>query len=431
MKRLISVFLTILLLLSFVLTSIAAPLPEDINAASVLLIDMTTGEVIYSENESTKVIPAGTTKLMTALVAYELCEDLNAPFVVAEGALEDISAWNDRVLSPMIQPGETVTMSDIIGGVLVGSGNDAAAVAAYHAAGSIESFVEHMNNKAAELGMNGTHFTNPHGRSGDDHYTTAADMGKLMKVIYSTPALVSILNLERFVFCEGTESERVLASGNMFYLGNDVQKYSSGTASFGGYTTDAGGCLVSGAEKNGTKLLCMVFGAITADESWVVAKKLFEYAFNLTVEYSGEEILAGVTLPEVEKMVVTPDFTDVTVEISKYADISKITAEVEAPTEEDSNIGKAYYYDENGRLIAAVSATFERAKPPVIIRILKVILIIACVIVALVILAFVALKLLQIRHERERAKRRALKEQKRAQMLEEQRQNIDYSEFTE
>lgn len=431
MKRILSVLLTILFLLCFVTTSFAAALPENINAASVLLIDMSTGEVIYAENESAKVIPAGTTKLMTALVAYELCESPDESFEVAEEALEDITAWNDKTLEPMIQPGETVTMSDIIGGVLVGSGNDAAAIAAYHTAGSIEKFVEHMNTKAAELGMTGTHYTNPHGRSGEEHYTTAADMGKLMKVIYNTPALVSVLNLERFVFCEGTDSERVLASGNMFYLGNDIQKYSSGTASFGGYTTDAGGCLVAGAEKNGTKLLCMVFGATTADESWVIAKQLFEYAFSLTVKYTGEELLSGVPLPEVEKKELTPDFTGVTVEISKYADISKITAEVEEPTGEDSNVGVLSYYDENGRLIATVPVTITKAKPPVIIRILKVILIIACVIVVLAVLAFAVLKLLQIRHERERAKRKAIKEQRRSQMMEEQRQNIDYSEFTE
>ncbi|MBQ4040964.1 MAG: hypothetical protein IJC91_07510, partial [Oscillospiraceae bacterium] len=109
MKRILSVLLTILFLLCFVTTSFAAALPENINAASVLLIDMSTGEVIYAENESAKVIPAGTTKLMTALVAYELCESPDESFEVAEEALEDITAWNDKTLEPMIQPGETVS----------------------------------------------------------------------------------------------------------------------------------------------------------------------------------------------------------------------------------------------------------------------------------------------------------------------------------
>ena len=426
MKRILSVFMVIALLMCFVATAVAAPLPVDINAASVLLIDMETGEVLYSENETKRVIPAGTTKLMTALVAYELCENPAEPFVIEADALSDITAWNDRVLSPMIQPGETVTMNDVIGGVLVGSGNDAAAVAAYHSAGSIEAFVEHMNNKAAKLGMTGTHFTNPHGRSGDDHYTTAADMGKLMTVIYNTPALLSVLNLESFTFAEGTSSERVLQSGNMFYSGNDVQKYSAGKASFGGYTGDAGGCLVAGAEKNGVKLLCMVFGAVTSDDSWVIAKKLFEYGFGITVKYSAEELLAAVALPEVEKMILTPDFTGITVEVSKYLDISKITATVEAPADEESNIGEAQYYDENGILITVVPVVFEKAKPPVIIRILKVILIVACILFVLLVVGFITLKMLQIRHEKERARKKAMREQRRAEMFEE----IDYSEFT-
>lgn len=431
MKRIVSFFIAILFVLCFVSTAFAAPLPENIKAASVLLVDMETGEVIYSENETKRVVPAGTTKLMTALVAYELCTEPDKTFVVDEAAVSGITPWNDKVLDPMIEAGETVTMTDIIGGVLVGSGNDAASVAAFHTAGSVEKFVEHMNNKAAELGMTGTHYTNPHGRSGDEHYTTAADMGKLMKVIYNTPALVSVLDMESFTFCEGTSSERVLKSGNMFYSGSDVQKYSRGTASFGGYTTDGGGCLVAGAENNGTKLLCMVFGAETADDSWIIAKKLFEYAFDITVKYTGEELLSSVSLPEVEKMELAPDFTGITVEVSKYIDATKITATVDQPADEDSNIGSASYYDENGNLIAVVPVTFTKVKPPVIIRILKVLLIIICVIVVLAVLAFVALKLLQIRHERERARRRAIKEQRRAQMMEEQRQNIDYSEFTD
>ena len=431
MKRILSVFMVIVLLMCLVATAVAAPLPVDINAASVLLIDMETGEVIHSENESKRVIPAGTTKLMTALVAYELCENPAEPFVIEDASLGDVTAWNDRVLSPMIQPGETVTMNDVIGGILVGSGNDAAAVAAYHTAGSIEAFVERMNAKASELGMSGTHYTNPHGRSGEDHYTTAADMGKLMTVIYNTPALLSVLNMESFTFAEGTSSERVLQSGNLFYSGNDVQKYSAGTASFGGYTGDAGGCLVAGAQKNGVKLLCMVFGAVTSDDSWVIAKKLFEYGFGLTVKYSAEELLSGVALPEVEKMILTPDYTGITVEVSKYLDPAKITATVEAPVNEDSDIGEAQYYDENGILITVVPVIFAKAKPPVIVRILKVILIVACVLVVLLVIAFAVLKMLQIKHEKERARRKALREQKRAEMLEEQRQNIDFSEFTD
>ena len=180
MKRVLSVVLALILVCACSISAVAAPYAETVDAEAVLLIDMETGEVLHAVSESKRVYPAGTTKLMTALVAYELCSDLDESFEITAEALYDISAGNDKTLSPMLSAGETVTMRDILGGVLIGSGNDAAAVAAYYAAGSIDKFVEHMNSKAAELGMTGTHYTNPHGRSGEDHYTTAADMGKLM-----------------------------------------------------------------------------------------------------------------------------------------------------------------------------------------------------------------------------------------------------------
>ena len=280
MKRLLSFILAVVFVCGIIVYAVAAPYTGVIDAKSVLLINMDTGEVLHSSNPTDKVYPAGTTKLMTALVAYELCEDLDEPFVIADEALADITEGTDKTLAPMLRPGETVTMRDILGGVLVGSGNDAAAVAAYHSAGSVPDFIAKMNEKAEKLGMTGTHFTNPHGRSGDEHYTTATDMGKLMTQIYKIPALMGILNQKSVTIAgSDTTTERVITSVNLFYTGNDVQKYSLGTGSLGGYLDIAGGCLVSGAEKDGVRLLCMIFEEPTVDGSWVAAKSLFEYAF--------------------------------------------------------------------------------------------------------------------------------------------------------
>lgn len=428
MKKIFSIFLAVILLLCIVMPAAAAPYSGNVIADSVLLIHADTGEVLYSKNETKKVYPAGTTKLMTALVAYELCSDMTKTFEIEAEALDDVTEGNDKTLDPMLCIGEVLTMKDILGGVLVGSGNDAAAVAAYCTAGSVEAFVSKMNEKAAAIGMTGTNFTNPHGRSGEDHYTTAQDMAKLISEIYKKPALVEILSLSEYTIQENdTTYERVIESGNLFYNGV-TQKYANGRGSLGGYTDSAGGCLAACAEENGERLFCTIFGDYYADNTWTVAKNLFEYAFDLTVTYTAEELFGDIPLTA-EKMILTPDFTGITVEVSKYFELSNFTVNLTAPADKDSDMGKAEYFAADGTLLASVPVKYEKIGPPLILKILKVLLIIIIVIVILLILAYIVLKAINTHREKERARRRAQREAMRAQRLEEESKPIDFSEF--
>lgn len=430
MKRVMSMILVLMLLsVCIVIPASAKAYTGEVNAEAAILVDAGTGEVLYSKNETDKIYPAGTTKLMTALVAYELCPDLNKTFTIDSGAIGDITETNDKTLSPMLSVGESLTMKDLLGGILVGSGNDAATAAAYLTAGSIEKFVSEMNNKAADLSMKGTNFTNPHGRAGEDHYTTAEDMVKLISEIYTKPELLNILEMKSYTIEKGAATtERVISSENRFF--DDETSYSNGRGSLGGYTDSAGGCLVSCGEKNGTRMFCAIFGAASPDGAWELSEKLFEYAFGLTVTYTAQEILADVQL-NIEKMTVTPDFTDITVEISKYTELKDITAIVELPTDKESDVGSAKYYNGDGTLLAVVPVTVEKDGLPLILKILKVILIIIISLVILFVLFIAAVRLLTIRRKRELARRRAEREERRARRIEEENKPIDLSEFND
>ena len=430
MKKILSAVLVFVFVLCSVMPAFAAPYTAEVFAESVLLVDVDTGEILYAKNDTKQMYPAGTTKLMTALVAYELCPDIDESFVIEADALNGITYGSDRTLEPMLSSGETVTMREIIGGILLGAGNDAASVAAYHCSGSVSDFVEAMNAKAISLGMSDTHFTNPHGKTEEEHYTTAADMVKLMKAIYKTPELLQILNLESITFTGENAKERVVKSANMFYFGNDTQKYSYGTGGLSGFTNSAQGCLAVGAEKDGLRFVCIVLGEPTEDGMWLTAKGLFEYAFNLTVTYSAAELFKDIQLPETgERVVLTPDFSGIDVTVSKYFDLSAPTVSFTLPEDKEITEADAEYYAKDGTLLARVPVKIEYMKPVLIVRILKVVLIIVVILIILLVIAIIVLKILHIRYEKEKARRRAIKEAQRAQMMEQQQENVDYSDF--
>ena len=148
-----------------------------IQAQACILLDGNNGRVLYEQEADKQWYPASTTKLMTLVLALEAVENGTV-------SLEDIVSTSEYAASMggsqvYLYAGETRTLHEMLLGIAVGSGNDASVAVAEFIAGSNEAFVAKMNEKAKELGMTGTHFMNPHGLHDPDHYTTAADMGKL------------------------------------------------------------------------------------------------------------------------------------------------------------------------------------------------------------------------------------------------------------
>ncbi|MBW4828784.1 MAG: D-alanyl-D-alanine carboxypeptidase [Clostridiaceae bacterium] len=250
------------LIILFLINSISYSSPE-IDAESGLLIDVKSGRILYTLNPHKKLPMASTTKIMTALVALEngkLDEKIKVKkkFVGVEGS------------SIYIYEGEEISLKDLLYGLMLRSGNDAAMVIADHVAGDTDKFIELMNSKAKEIGALNTNFTNPHGLEDENHYTTAHDLG-----------LITREALKHDVFKEIVSSKSWTADrdkNNYFYNKNKtLWQYEGGDGVKTGYTKRAGRCLVSSATKNGMQLVSVVLN----DGNWFNdCYELLDYGFD-------------------------------------------------------------------------------------------------------------------------------------------------------
>ena len=253
MRKHISRLLTVLLAISTVFaynvdTSVAASV--SVSAESAILIEASTGRVLYEQNAYQQMPMASTTKIMTAIIALENC-DVDETVVVGQNAsgVEGSSIW--------LSVGETMTLSDMLFGLMLASGNDAAVAIAEHVAGSVEDFTVLMNKKAQDIGAYNTNFVNPNGLPADGHYTTAYDL-----------ALISAYAMQNVYFCEivktqyktisweGHEWNRVVKNKNKI-----IWNYDGGNGIKTGYTDDAGRCLCAAANRDGMQLVSVVLSA--------------------------------------------------------------------------------------------------------------------------------------------------------------------------
>ncbi len=236
----------------------AEPAPG-VSARSAVLMHAETGEVLFAKNASEPMLIASTTKLMTALTALEECEadelvDITPEMCGIEGS------------SMYLRPGEEYTVEELLCGLLLVSGNDAATALALHAAGSMERFAELMNAKAAELGMRGTHFENAHGLDAEGHYSTAGDLAVLMAACMSEPLIAEISGT-----VQRTVAGKVLVNHNRL-----LREYDGCIGGKTGYTKAAGRCLVSCAERDGTRFICVT---LDAPDDWDDHAALYDWAF--------------------------------------------------------------------------------------------------------------------------------------------------------
>ena len=217
------------------------------------------GELLLAKNADARRLIASTTKLMTALVALEHSE-------LADEVTIPAGCCGIEGSSMYLQAGEKVTVQELLTGLLLASGNDAAEALALHCGGDTARFVTWMNEKAAALGMGNSHFANPHGLDDPEHYGTAADLAKLMAACLREPALLAILKEDH-------------ASIREQYYVNHNKLLGSCPGCLGGktgYTQAAGRCLVSACERDGTRLLCVT---LNAPEDWNDHKSLYDWGF--------------------------------------------------------------------------------------------------------------------------------------------------------
>ncbi len=272
------VIVIVLLVLFSFMCSASEP---EVSASSAVLMVADTNEVVFEKNAYIKRSMASTTKIMTALLTLE-CATPNRTVVATEQMV------NVEGTSMGLQAGDKVTFHDLVYGMLLASGNDAANAAAISVDGSIEAFADRMNGKALQIGMYDTHFVTPSGLDAPDHYSTAYDMALL--------GCYALRNLQFREACSSVSAK--LCYGNepyVRYLSNHNRLLKSFDGAIGiktGFTKKSGRCLVSAAERDGVTLVCVT---LNAPDDWNDHRKLLEYGFQCV---SIKDI--SISLPELE-----------------------------------------------------------------------------------------------------------------------------------
>jgi D-alanyl-D-alanine carboxypeptidase (penicillin-binding protein 5/6) len=260
----------------------AEPKADDlkVTAKSAILIEATTGRVLYEHNAFEKMPMASTTKIMTAILAIEKC-GLNDIVEVGPNAsgVEGSSIW--------LSAGEKIQLSDMLFGLMLASGNDAAVAIAEHVAGNVENFVAMMNSKAKEIGAYNTHFCNPNGLPIDDHYTTAYDLAVISAYAMQNDFFRELVKTQyKTIPLEGHEWDRVVKNKNKI-----LWQYEGGNGIKTGFTKDAGRCLSAAAQREGLQLVSIV---LEAPDMFNDCMKLMDYGFknysNKLVQKAGEHI---------------------------------------------------------------------------------------------------------------------------------------------
>ncbi len=262
-KMTTKIFVILVLLFSFVFNTIYAIDAPNLQAESYIVIDAHSGRIIASKNADKQKYMASTTKIMTTIVAIENYNNLEKVVTIPK------ECTNIEGSSIYLVPNQKAKMIDLLYGVMLRSGNDAALAVAYFAGNkNISNFIEDMNNKAKEIGAYKTNFINPHGLHNSNHFTTAYDL-----------ALITKYALENDKFKEIAGAKKYYNSDNNFYFINKnkvVYQYKYGTGVKIGYTKTAGRCLVASAKKDDMEIIVVVLN----DGNWFNdSYKMFDFAF--------------------------------------------------------------------------------------------------------------------------------------------------------
>lgn len=256
MKQTLCVFAAVLTLITL------AYAMEDVpanSANSAILLHMDTGDVLYEKNADEQMLIASTTKILTAFVTLENCDISETVTAAREHcAVEGSSMY--------LKPGESYSVEDLLYGLMLSSGNDAAMALASHVGGSVEGFSALMNETAQRIGMKNSHFSNPHGLDAEDHYSTAHDLALLAAEAMKNDDFSRIVSTKTH-----TVGETRCVNHNKL-----LWSYEGCKGLKTGYTMAAGRSLVSCAERDGLRLICVT---LSDPDDWADHTALFDWGF--------------------------------------------------------------------------------------------------------------------------------------------------------
>lgn len=322
-----------------------------ITAHAAILIDNVTGTVLYAKNPHQTRAPASTTKILTALLALE------------RGGLDEIVTVSRRAAgttgsSARLYTGQKIRLIDLLHGLLLRSGNDAAVAVAEHVSGSESEFVRLMNARAEELGAVHTRFQNPHGLDKPGHFSTAYDLALLGRLALLYPTFAEIVAKQTYSY----ENDTWYNTNQLLWRYEGVEGIKTGT------TGQAGYCLVATATRNGVQLISVVLGSA---DRWADTRKLLDYGFNnfhlVTLADRGD-VVARLPLERGLDPIVAVTNRPLSV-VVRDADVSEVSTEwqirpdLRAPIVRGQTVGtmQVYVGDQLAKEVPLVSAaTVER-----------------------------------------------------------------------
>lgn len=327
-----------------------------ISAENAIVVDGQTGRVIYEKNPDKQSLIASTTKIMTGLLICEQCNVLDRMKIPKEAVgIEGSSMY--------LQEGEILTLQELLYGLMLKSGNDAAVALAIYCGGTIEGFAELMNDKAHRLGMENTHFVNPHGLDAPDHYSSARDLAKLAAYAMDNPIFAKTVAAKNV-----TVGQRYLKNHNKLLWQIDG---ADGVKT--GFTKAAGRILVSSAVRDGRRILAVT---INAPDDWNDHKVLLEQGFS---EFKLKQILqagqcigmisiAGGTMGTVE-LIADADFSYAVRDDETWQLVLPEPGFVYAPVSEGQFAGYAHILIDNvavGKVALSYGQTVEQQTEPTV-----------------------------------------------------------------
>ena len=354
----------LLLLLGLLILPIKVLAEEDFalapSAKSAILIEASTGEVIYENNADEKSNPASMTKMMSMLLIIEAIENGTITWDQEVTVSENASSMGGSQI--LLETGEKMSVEDLFKGVAIASGNDAVVALAETVAGTEDAFISMMNDKAKELGLKNTNFKTPHGLDEANHYSSARDMAIIAKELVKHEKVLEYTSVYEDYLRENTDKKIWLVNTNKlvrFYEGVDGLKT--------GYTKEAGYCLTATAEKDGMRIIAVVMGEPDSKTRNAEVSEMLDYAF---AQYKTEDLLNQdiIGTYEVDKgkeryVNIIPE-TKVTVLKKKSEEKGNATYEVnlntlKAPLKKGEVVGKLKV-KENGKYIRTINLITEK-----------------------------------------------------------------------
>jgi len=324
------------------------------SAKSAFLMEALTGRVLYSKNAEQALPMASTTKIVTAITVLDNYDDLDTPIKINSKAV-GVSGT-----SIYLQQNEELTVRELLYGLMLRSGNDASVALAYEVGGSVENFCEMMNTLAKKVGAENSNFVNPHGLDADGHYTTAHDLAVITAYALENKDFAEIVSTKTKTICKDKENSRYLLNKNKLLANLDG---CIGVKT--GFTDDAGRCLVSACERDGLRLVSVVFNCGPMfEESSAMFERSYEkfkmvellppyyYIKSAEVE-NGEDAYVGLYSQSSFSLPLTQE------EESNINIIYDAPDKLEAPLEKGQEVGKVEIFYGNHLLFSEKVYTIE------------------------------------------------------------------------